>query len=64
MNTRLNACCLQRGLQLRRKPFARGKAVSGVKAVPERDDQPMILRDLGAMSHFGLGFCYRIRPAS
>ena len=35
-----------------------------VAVSPERDDQPIILRDLGAMSHFGLVFCYRIRPAS
>ena len=56
--------CLQRGLQLRRKPFARGKAVSGVKAVPERDDQPIILCDLGAMSHFGLGFYSSFMVAS
>jgi hypothetical protein len=40
VHPRFNAVLADKcGLQLRRKPFVRGEAVSGVQAVPERHDQ-------------------------
>jgi hypothetical protein len=60
MNPRVNASRLQRRLQYRSQPFLWRKAVPGIEAVAERNDQLVILRDLSRFLNVSLIFGYRI----